>query len=278
MTNTVYIEYAFEVQPLQPASDILMAELGAIGFESFVEEPQGILAYIQQKDWSEQMLKEVEILRNTNFSITFQYKEIEQENWNANWESNFNPIQVGDTCVVRAPFHEKPNVPFDIVIEPKMSFGTGHHETTYMMLEHILELDCEGKSVLDMGCGTGVLAILSAMKGATNVDAIDIDPWCFENSLENVARNNCNQIQVKQGDADLLGNNKYDVIIANINRNILLADIPSYANCLSPKGLLLLSGFYKEDIAIVSEKCGSAALKFEKNFEKNNWVAVKYVL
>ncbi|MFS4448274.1 50S ribosomal protein L11 methyltransferase [Maribacter sp. 2307UL18-2] len=278
MTNTVYIEYAFEVQPLQPASDILMAELGAIGFESFVEEPQGILAYIQQKDWSEQMLKEVEILRNTNFSITFQYKEIEQENWNANWESNFNPIQVGDTCVVRAPFHEKPSVPFDIVIEPKMSFGTGHHETTYMMLEHILELDCEGKSVLDMGCGTGVLAILSAMKGATNVDAIDIDPWCFENSSENVARNNCNQIQVKQGDADLLGNNKYDVIIANINRNILLADIPSYANCLRPKGLLLLSGFYKEDIAIVSEKCGSAALKFEKNFEKNNWVAVKYVL
>lgn len=277
MTNIVYIEYTFKVRPLQPASDILMAELGAIGFESFVEEPQGILAYIQKKDWSEAMLKHVEILANTNFSISYHYKEIEQENWNANWESNFHPIQVGDTCVVRAPFHEKPNVRFDIVIEPKMSFGTGHHETTYMMLQHILELDFEGKSVLDMGCGTGVLAILTEMKGATNIDAIDIDPWCFENSLENVARNNCSQIKVQQGNADLLVDCKYDVIIANINRNILLADIPIYANCLHPKGVLLLSGFYKEDIEIISEKCSNAALKFEKNFEKNNWVAVKYV-
>lgn len=277
MTDTVYIEYTFKVEPSQPASDILIAELGAIGFESFVEEPQGILAYIQKKDWSEPMLKYVEILKNTDFNISYQYKEIEQENWNANWESNFNPIQVGDTCVVRAPFHEKPNVKFDIVVEPKMSFGTGHHETTYMMLEHILELDCEGKSVLDMGCGTGVLAILADMKGAANVDAIDIDPWCYENSLENVVRNRCKRIQVRLGDANLLGNQKYDVIIANINRNILLADIPVYANCLSARGVLLLSGFYKEDIDIVSEKCDSVALKFEKNFEKNNWVAVKYV-
>lgn len=277
MPDTIYIEYNFKVDPLQPTSDILIAELGEAGFESFVEEKDGVLAYIQKSDWSDKILEGVEILKNTNFQIAFQFKEIEQENWNATWESNFKPIQVADTCVVRAPFHEKPEVAFDIIIEPKMSFGTGHHETTHMMLQHILAHDFKGKSVLDMGCGTGVLAILSAMKGAKMIDAIDIDNWCYQNSLENIERNKCDYIKVYEGDASLLADRKYDVIIANINRNILLADIPVYAKALNKNGLLFLSGFYAEDIEIISEKCLSVALKFEKNFEKNNWVAVKYV-
>jgi ribosomal protein L11 methyltransferase len=277
MSNPIYIEYNFKVHPIQPASDILIAELGETGFESFVENDEGVLAYIQKGDCSEAILNSVEILNNENFKISFQQKEIEQENWNATWEKNFNPIQVGNQCVVRAPFHEKPDVEFDIVIEPKMSFGTGHHETTHMMLQHILDHDFEGKSVLDMGSGTGVLAILTAMKGAKNIDAIDIDNWCYLNAVENVARNNCEHIMVYEGDSSLLKEQKYDVVIANINRNILLADISKYAKTLNANGVLFLSGFYAEDIPMINSKCSEVALKFEKNLQKNNWVAVKYV-
>lgn len=277
MSNTIYIEYTFKVNPLQPASDILIAELGEAGFESFVENEEGVLAYIQKNDWSESILESVDILENEIFKISFQVKEIEQENWNATWESNFNPIQVDNKCIVRAPFHEKPNVEFDIVIEPKMSFGTGHHETTHMMLQHILDHDFEGKSVLDMGSGTGVLAILTALKGANSIDAIDIDHWCYLNAKENITRNNSEHINIFEGDVNLLIDQKYDVIIANINRNILLADIPKYAKCLNANGILFLSGFYVEDIPLISSKCNEVKLKFEKNLKKNNWVAVKYV-
>ncbi|NKI25716.1 50S ribosomal protein L11 methyltransferase [Arenibacter sp. 6A1] len=277
MANSIYIEYNFKVSPVQPASDILIAELGEVQFESFVETEDGVQAYIKKEDWNPNILEGLPILENSLFAIEYEFVEIEQENWNATWEKNFNAIQVGDKCVVRAPFHDKPVVEFDIVIEPKMSFGTGHHETTHMMMQHILELDFKGKSVLDMGSGTGVLAILAAMKGASEIDAIDIDNWCYLNAMENIERNNCEHIKVYEGDASLLVDQKYDVIIANINRNILLEDIPTYVKCLAPNGVLLLSGFYKEDIAMISEKCESVGLRFENNFEKNNWVAVKYV-
>lgn len=277
MGNTIYLEYDFKIGPLQPAADILIAELGEVGFESFVENDLGVLAYIQKKDWDEASLAEVEILDNPDFSIAYTVKEIEQENWNATWEQNFDPIQVGNQCVVRAPFHEKPAVEFDIVIEPKMSFGTGHHETTHMMLQFVLEHDFKGKSVLDMGSGTGVLAILAALKGADPVDAIDIDHWCYLNAKENVARNHCDYINVQEGDSTLLQEQKYDVILANINRNILLKELPRYINCLKKNGKLFLSGFYSEDISAISAKCRELGLEFEKNIEKNNWVAVKYV-
>lgn len=277
MADLIYIEYNFTVAPLQPASDILIAQLGEIGFDSFVENEEGVQAYILKDLWKEDSVKDVQILTNENFNISYDFKEIEQQNWNSEWEKNFEKIVVEDICTVRAPFHEKPNTEFDIVIEPKMSFGTGHHETTHMMLQHILEHDFKGKSVLDMGSGTGVLAILAAMKNAGSVDAIDIDNWCYLNAVENKERNNCNQINVFEGDVSLLKDQKYNVIIANINRNILLADIPSYAKCLTKDGILFLSGFYKEDIPVITEKCNEVGLKFEKNLEKNNWVAVKYV-
>lgn len=277
MSDIVYIEYRFKVQPKEPASDILVAELGEAGFESFVEEEDDVLAYIQKTDWSSDILDDIYILGNSNFEITYQYKEIAQENWNATWEQNFQPIIVDDVCMIRAPFHEKIQVDYDIVIEPKMSFGTGHHETTHMMLQHILQLDVENKTVLDMGSGTGVLAILAGMRGATNIDAIDIDNWCYLNAKENVARNNMDFISVYEGDVTLLKDKKYDLIIANINRNILLADLPSYAKCLNKGGVLLLSGFYTEDLEMISQKCTELELKFEKNLERNNWVAAKYV-
>ncbi len=277
MDNTIYIEYDFTVHPLQPASDILIAELGAVGFESFVEEAHGVLAYIQKTDWKASMLDNVEILSNPSFKISYVRKEIEQENWNATWEQNFQPIIVDDVCMIRAPFHEKKEVTYDIVIEPKMSFGTGHHETTHMMLQHLLELDLGGKATLDMGSGTGVLAILAAMRGARPVDAIDIDNWCYLNAKENVERNSVGQVNVFEGDASLLKDQGYDIIIANINRNILLEDIGTYVSCLNSKGVLLLSGFYKTDLDVISKKCVDEGLLFEKNLEKNNWVAAKYV-
>lgn len=273
----VYLEYNFKITPLQPATDILIAELSEAGFESFVENDSELLAYVLKSDWEEGILKDLFALQNPDFKITWSSKEIVQQNWNAEWEKSFQPIKVGDECMVRAPFHESENVAYDIVIEPKMSFGTGHHETTHMMLQHILDMDFKGKSVLDMGCGTGVLAILAKMRGAKTVDAIDIDEWCFLNSKENVERNSCNDIDVYQGDSSLLTDKKYDIILANINRNILLEDIPIYANCLNTGGTLFLSGFYLEDLDAISSKCGAYSLEFEKKLEKNNWISTKYV-
>lgn len=277
----VYIGYEFKVTPLQPGVEILIAELGNVGFESFVETEEGVSAYIQKNEWHSQILEDIEILSRgvgtDEFEITYTFQEIEPINWNEEWEKNFNPIIVDDVCSVRAPFHEKPDTKYDIVIEPKMSFGTGHHETTHMMIQHILKNDFENKSVLDMGCGTGVLAILSEIKGAKPIDAIDYDNWCYLNSLENVARNNCNHITVIEGDAGALTNQKYDIIIANINRNILLNDLSAYIKCLNPKGQVFLSGFYNDDISSIEEECNKQGLTFVESLGKNNWAALKFV-
>ncbi|MFC7358365.1 50S ribosomal protein L11 methyltransferase [Jejudonia soesokkakensis] len=276
--SQVYIEYDFKVSPLQPGSEILIAELGYAGFESFVENEEGVLAYIQKEEWNETILKNIQVLQSDEFTINFQKKEIEQVNWNAEWEKNFQPIVVDDQCAVRAPFHEAFDVDYEIVIEPKMSFGTGHHETTYMMLQHILKNDFKGKHVLDMGCGTAVLAILAEMKGATRLDAIDIDAWCVENSEENIARNHCSNIQVLLGDASVIPTEEqYDIIIANINRNILLQDMKIYSKVLKKGGLLFLSGFYREDLSLITQECNNLELTFVENKERNNWIAAKFV-
>lgn len=277
MSNTIYIGYYFKAKPLQPAVEILIAELGYAGFESFVETEEGVTAYIQKEEWNPSILDDIQILNSDEFEISFTFEDIEQTNWNAEWEKNFNPIIVDDVCTVRAPFHEKPNTTYDIVIEPKMSFGTGHHETTHMMIQHILKNDFKDKSVLDMGCGTGVLAILAEMKGAKPIDAIDIDNWCYLNSIENIERNNCKNISVLEGDSSLLKDKKYDIIIANINRNILLKDLHIYASCLNKNGGLFLSGFYNNDIPIVEAECNKHMLKLDEKLERNNWVSLKFL-
>ncbi|GHC55677.1 50S ribosomal protein L11 methyltransferase [Ulvibacter litoralis] len=276
--SQIYIGYEFTVTPLQPGTEILIAELGYAGFESFVETEEGVTAYIQKDEWNEAILEEIQILSSEEFAITHTFSEIEQVNWNAEWEKNFDSIEVDGTCIVRAPFHPESDVKYEIVIEPKMSFGTGHHETTFMMIQHVLENDFEGKTVLDMGCGTAVLAILAEMRGASKLDAIDIDPWCFENSEENVARNNCKNITVGLGDAALLKGNQYDIVIANINRNILLNDMAMYRSCLTEGGSLYLSGFYKEDLPIITDCCNKLGFTFVDNKEKNNWIAAKFVI
>ena len=274
--DAIYIAYDFNVSPKEPATEMLIAQLGYVGFESFVEQDYGVTAYIQKQEWNSKILEDVFLLHSNEFNITFEHNEIAQTNWNEEWEKNFNPIQVDDLVSIRAPFHTNPLLQFDIVIEPKMSFGTGHHETTHMMVQHLLALDLDTKKVLDMGCGTGILAIFAEMKGAKPIDAIDIDSWCYENSLENIQRNNCNHITVYEGDASVL-KEKYDVIIANINRNILLSDMKTYTDCLNENGVLLLSGFYKEDIAIIEDEVTKHGLTFEKMIQRNNWVALKYV-
>lgn len=271
-----YLEFKFKIEPLQPASEILVAELGYLGFESFVEEEDGITAYIPAEEYEDDLLAGVHILQSEDFEITYSKGEIEQVNWNEEWEKNFSPIMVDDICSVRAPFHPEPDVEYDIVIEPKMSFGTGHHATTHMMIQHILKNDWNDKAVLDMGCGTGVLAILASLKGAKFVDAIDIDNWCYQNTLENVGRNDCDNINVEEGGAELLQERKYDMILANINRNILLRDLPIYKDCLNKGGNLFLSGFYEEDIPIIKEACLNLGLTYKEHVERSNWVAIKF--
>ncbi len=275
--DSIYIAYEFFVTPKNPAVEILIAELGHVGFESFVENHNGVTAYIQKHEWNLHILDDLYILGSPEFKIKYSHHEVIQTNWNKEWEKNFNPIQVDGLVSVRAPFHENPSLKFDIVIEPKMSFGTGHHETTHMMIQHLLALDLENKKVLDMGCGTGILAIFAEMKGAQPTDAIDIDSWCYQNSIENVQRNGCKYITVLEGDSSLLKGKKYDVIIANINRNILLSDMKTYTDCLTTNGVLLLSGFYKADIAIIEREVVKHGLVFDKMIQRNSWVALKYL-
>jgi ribosomal protein L11 methyltransferase len=274
-----YIGCYFKFPNHPEFGELLIAELGLLGFESFVEQEMGLEAYIPESDWSKDLLSQVYVLQHNSDAIELDIKKIAQENWNQTWEDSFSPIIVDDSIQVRAGFHPEKDFRYDIVITPKMSFGTGHHETTHMMLSHLLNMDLEGKNVLDMGCGTGILAIFSAMKGASSVDAIDIDTWCFENTEENAKTNTVDRVvNAFEGDASLLKDQKYDLIIANINRNILLSDIPVYAKCLSFEGELLLSGFYKEDFEQIKDKCISNSLILEEDdvLERNNWMGLKF--
>jgi ribosomal protein L11 methyltransferase len=273
----IYIGYYFIVNPLKPGVEILIAELGAVGFESFVETDTGLSAFIQKSDWFDDILLQVRILNSPEFEIGYKFNEIEPTNWNKEWESNFEPIIVDDVCMIRAPFHDSRHLNFDIVIEPKMSFGTGHHETTHMMVQHILKNNFSDKYVLDMGCGTGVLAILAELKGATGIHAIDIDRWCYINSKENIERNKCSHITVFEGDSNLLCQTKYDIIIANINRNILLQDIAKYVQCLSDNGMLFLSGYYAQDKDIIESECRNNRLQLVETLERNKWVSQKFL-
>lgn len=270
-----YIGLTFTVAPINPVNEILIAELSELGFDTFVETETGLEAYILEENFDHTILDDLYVFENPDFDVSYTVEQIAQVNWNEEWEKNFNPIKVDDQCLIRAPFHPAEEVPYEIIIEPKMSFGTGHHATTYMMLKHILAEKWEGKKVLDMGCGTGVLAILAYKKGAAAVDAIDIDNWCYVNTLENIARNQCPAISVKEGDTSLI-NATYDVIIANINRNILLQDMPIYATHLAENGSLFLSGFYEEDLPVIKEKAASLGLTYQTHLEKDKWIGAKF--
>lgn len=253
-------------------SDVAVARLAALGFDGFVEEEDHLLAYIEMTPGTDKM---IHYLNDTGFSIDG-LKIIEDENWNASWEASFKPVLVDNRLLIRAPFHEKmPGVEYDLVIEPKMSFGTAHHETTFLMLQIILDLGVKGKRVLDMGSGTAILAILAKLKGAADVAAIDNDEWAYSNAKDNCLLNKVD-IRVELGDAGSLKGRSFDIIFANINRNILLEDIPYYRASLNPGGALIMSGFYKDDLELIREGCMDAGLAFQAYKEKNNWIAATF--
>ncbi|MFO0357435.1 MAG: 50S ribosomal protein L11 methyltransferase [Sphingobacteriaceae bacterium] len=269
-----YFAYHFIVTPPQPGTEILISLLGDMGFDSFVENEVGFDAYIPEELDGDLHLTEFEF---DDFAFSFDKERIEQTNWNAEWEKNFEPVLVDDLLLIRAPFHE-PNktVKHEIVIMPKMSFGTGHHDTTWLMCKQLFDLGIKGRSVLDMGCGTGVLAILAKKLGAGEVVGIDIDDWSVENSIENCANNNCADIEVKLGDKELLDNYKaFNIILANINKNVLKVQIPLYAKLLKTRGVLLLSGFFNTDVEELEQHAKANQLNLLQTFTKNNWTVMK---
>lgn len=259
------------------AADIFVAELAELGFESFENDAEGIIAYIPSVNYQEQLL--------AGLIETFPYagaeiKEtltIADQNWNEEWEKHFfQPIVIDNKCVIHSSFHtDIPSMEYDILIDPKMAFGTGHHATTSLIVSELLQLDMRGKSLLDMGCGTAVLAILASKRGAGPITAIDIDNWCTENSLENIALNHVDNIEVLQGDANLLPGRRFDIVLANINRNILLTDMHLYADCLPQGGILYMSGFYTEDVPQIEAEAVKLGFRMTACREKNNWAVVR---
>jgi ribosomal protein L11 methyltransferase len=269
-----YIEYNIKIDPYDKnLSEVIVAILADSGFESFVDTETGLLAYIPENIHKVSTVEKAISKIITHSDISYSYKSIAQQNWNAVWESNFEPIFIDNAIAVRAPFHEiHEKYKYEITIEPKMSFGTGHHETTSLVMSQMLALDFKNKTVLDMGCGTGILAILANKLGASDIIAIDNDEWAYENSKENTERNNCNSITVLLGDKLVIPKKKFDIILANINRNILLNDISNYTASLKQQGLLVLSGIYSEDLQIIENECNNNNLTLIKRLEKNNWV------
>lgn len=263
-------------EPAVPDSrDIIAAHLSELEFESFEDTETGLKAFIQEHLYNESVVKEALDEISEMIPFTREVNLIPEQNWNETWEKNYEPVMIAGKCFVRAPFHA-PNqdAKYELIIEPKMSFGTAHHETTSMMIELILEKNWQGKKVLDMGSGTGVLAILASKMGAPQIMAIDNDEWAFLNAVENVERNNTSNIKVLQGDDALIENQKFDVIIANINRNILLAQIQNYSRALNTGGEVFLSGFYEEDVPVLLKEAEKYHLKLRQKITKNNWVAM----
>jgi len=260
------------------ARELLIAELGNSGFESFTETEEAVEAYIPSGDFSPELLDSENLQRNEFFSFRFTVETIADQNWNEVWEQNyFEPLLIEEQCMIRAPFHNiYPSALFEIIINPRMAFGTGNHETTHLMIKAMLEIDMKGLSVLDMGCGSGILSILASIKEASEITAIDIDEWSTNNTLENAALNNINNILVRLGDASLLKGQQFDLILANIQRNILLQDMPAYARVLNPGGILLMSGFYQADLETIEGKAISLGLKMTRTYERSDWCAVRY--
>lgn len=278
-----YLEFIFHTVPCtETANDVLCAVLGEAGFESFVEQPGGIAAYIQKDLYDEAAVKAaLEDFPLPDTRVEYTCQEAEDKDWNEEWEKNFfQPIVIGDRCVIHSTFHhDVPQAEYDIVINPQMAFGTGHHETTSLIIGELLDSDLRGKSLLDMGCGTSILAILARMRGAAPCTAIDIDEWCVRNSLENIELNAVDAIEVFQGDASSLeGKGPFDVVIANINRNILLNDMKQYVRCMHSGSELYMSGFYTDDIPLIQAEAERHGLSLVHHREKNRWAAVKFIL
>ena len=276
-----YIEVRFDVEPCEATStDVLAAMLCDVEFESFVPDESGLTAYVKRELYNEAAIADIVTSFPLQAQINWRAEVIEGQDWNSEWEKNyFQPIVVGDKCVIHSSFHtDIPKVEYDIVIDPKMAFGTGHHATTSLIIRQLLEMSLDGLSVMDMGTGTGILAILSAMRGAEKVSAIEIDEFAYVNAVDNVKINGEPQINVMLGDASLLANEEpVDVFIANINRNIITADIAEYAKTLKTGGIMLLSGFYEEDVEVIMSQARLHSLDYQSHTVQDRWTCLRLV-
>jgi ribosomal protein L11 methyltransferase len=269
-----WIEYKITLKPFSPFNEIVVALLAEENFESFTENEENVFAYIRKENINKENVDQ--ILSNINCEISITTREIEEQNWNKIWEEQFEPIEVEKFCRIRAPFHQTKSGFIDIVIEPKMSFGTGHHSTTFMMLKamHNYVDRIKDSKLLDMGCGTAILAIAAEKIGAKNILAIDNDQWAYENSIENIAKNTCSLIEVKLGDASTINGLNFDVVLANINRNILSRDLVFYKEVLNKNGLVFLSGFFTTDVSQILEVTNQLNLKLISEFSNESWACL----
>lgn len=271
-----YLEYSFRVTPSEPGLEIAQAALSTLPFDTFTIEDGVLRAYIREDLFDQEAFEDLFLWELEDFVISFDRKSIPQQNWNEQWEKSFTPIDIDGRATIRAPFHPAPASGLDILIEPRMSFGTGHHQTTHMMVEHLLDTSCRGLDVCDMGCGTGVLAIVAAKLGAENILAADIDSWAYENALDNISANDCPRIRVELGGAEVLGDRTFDVFLANINRNILIRYMADYARAVRLGGYLILSGFYVPDNDAIVAEAAKYGFSPVKSLEKDRWSALKF--
>ncbi len=272
-----YIELTFTAKQPEIAFGILVAELSDLGFDTFTEENGGLQAYVPKENFEAEKVKTL-LDGMGEFALSYTEKEIPGQNWNAEWESNFSPVIINDKALIRAEFHEEDSTrPYNFLIAPKMAFGTGHHQTTLLISRELFQTELADKSVLDMGCGTGILAIIAKKLGARMVDAIDIEQPSVENTLENMGLNDlsASDIKVELGDASLLGSTSYQLVLANINRNVLTADMATYAQVMEPQAEILLSGFFEQDIEIICEAGKKSNLSFVKSETLDGWAMVK---
>ena len=260
-------------------TEILSAFLDAYNYEGTYEENDTIIAYIPIENYSLNALNEIRsILKNLDCSLSWKLEDVSEQNWNLIWERNFKPVIISDRCIVRAPFHQEyPHIPLEIIIEPKMSFGTGHHQTTSLMMEQMLLIDFKNKNVLDMGCGTGVLGILASKLGASKVVGVDIDNWSYLNTLENIERNSIKNMLVYQGGSESIPKEKFQIVLANINLNVLLDQINEYSKITEKGSILLLSGIIKENQKIILEMAEKNFFKLQNKYEQDEWLMLMFV-
>lgn len=274
-----YIKAVFKFESIEDfQQDLLISDLADLGFDTFEDSESGFTAFVIKENFSEQALKDLLAIHAEEFTTDYRLEDVADENWNAEWEKNFSPLIIDDVCYVRATFHEpQPSYPYEIIIDPKMAFGTGHHQTTTMVMQYILAADLKDKNILDMGCGTGILAILAAKLGAKSLVAIDYDDICYESTLENAALNSVTNLNALCGSKEVIPNEEYDVIFANINRNILLDQISRYAEVLKPEGKIFFSGFYLEpDLSMITAECAKHEIRYIDHKQNGDWVAAQF--
>lgn len=274
MMNQDTLEVKIELEPINPWSDILIAELSELGFDGFMVEKNALLAYCTESVNVDEAIQQTVLTEPNGPKYSVSVEKIPYQNWNANWEADFEPVYVEDYATIRAPFHDNIEIKgFDIVIQPKMSFGTGHHQTTWLMTKAMCE-EVVPDTVLDMGTGTGVLAILAERLGAKEIEAVDIEEWSAENTVENAERNNCSKIVARHGDVDAVQGTNFGWVLANINKNVLKSHMSQYAKLLRPEGKLFLSGFFKTDVDEMKQVCEQNGLQFERSLTKDDWACL----